>query len=184
MNLPNILSIFRIVLIPIFLIVFLQQPPNGMLCAVILIVSGLTDCLDGFLARKLNMVTQLGKLLDPLADKLTQLAVSVCLAIRHKEFIIILCLLILKEFIMLLGGFKLIRQGVKLPSSKWFGKLATIVFYLVMTYIVYDVHISAFTMSILIWVVLAFAVLAFVQYVPEFLKLNKNIDKSSFSMKR
>lgn len=171
MSIPNILSIGRIVLIPIFIVSFFSGPENGPLSALILVVSGLTDCADGLIARKFHMVTQLGKILDPLADKLTQLAVCVCLAIRHKEFIIILCLLIAKEFIMLIAGFYLIRQGTKIPSSRWFGKVATVVFYCVMVYLVYYPRVSAQWMGILIGVVIVFAVAAFLQYIPQFKKL-------------
>ncbi|MGI5959162.1 MAG: CDP-alcohol phosphatidyltransferase family protein [Massiliimalia sp.] len=171
MSIPNLLSIGRMILVPIFVITFFGYPDHGLVSALILVLSGITDCLDGMIARKFNMITSLGKILDPLADKLTQLAVCICLAIRHKEFIIILCLLIAKELIMLIAGFYLIRRGTKIPSSRWFGKVATVVFYCVMVYIVYDVHVPMGVMGILIGVVILFAVLAFIQYIPQFKKL-------------
>lgn len=173
MSIPNILSIIRIVLVPIFALTFLLLPDQSHLAAVVLLISGFTDLLDGYIARRFNQVTQLGKLLDPLADKLTQLVACVCLAIRHKEFIIILCLLIVKEIIMLIAGYKLIRQGQKLPSSKWFGKVATVVFYFVMVIAVFDASISNMLLAVLVWTAVVFAVLAFILYIPEFKKLNQ-----------
>ena len=174
MNLPNLLSLLRILLVPVFVAVYFAVPDSGIVGAVILVVSGITDCLDGFIARRFNMITQLGKILDPLADKLTQLAVCICLAIRHKEFIIILCLLILKEFIMLIAGYQLLRKGVKLPSSRWYGKVSTVVFYIVMTYAVYDTGISNAKLAVLVWIAVIFAVVAFVHYMPQFFKLNQS----------
>jgi cardiolipin synthase len=173
MNVPNLLSLFRIILVPIFVITFFAVPENGILSASILMISGITDFLDGFIARKFHLITQLGKILDPLADKLTQLSVCVCLAIRHKEFIIILCLLIAKEIIMLIAGFVLLKKGHRLPSSRWFGKVSTVVFYLVMIYVVCNVAISNFQLAILVWIMVGFAVLAFILYIPEFFKLKQ-----------
>ena len=173
MSIPNVLSLFRIVLIPVFAVIFFAAPEYSWVAAVILTVSGLTDFLDGFIARKFNQITQLGKILDPLADKLTQLTACICLAIRHKEFIIILCLLVAKEFIMLIAGCVLLRSGYKLPSSRWFGKVSTVVFYLVMVYAIWNPTLPTAQLGILVLVMLAFAVLAFALYIPEFFKLRK-----------
>ena len=179
MTIPNCLTILRLLLVPAFLGVFFAFPQEGIWAAGILLLSGATDVLDGWIARKFHQTSQLGKILDPFADKLTQLSVCVCLAIRHKEFIIILCLLILKEFIMLIAGFHLIRKGVKLPSSKWFGKVSTVVFYLVMPYIVYEVDISNFWLALLAWTAVVFAAAAFLQYIPEYLKLRAQVKKDT-----
>ena len=78
MSIPNILSIFRIVLIPVFIVCYLMLPDEmGWVPALVLVVSGATDVVDGYIARHFNMVTQLGKVLDPLADKLTLAAVVI-----------------------------------------------------------------------------------------------------------
>ncbi len=175
MTIPNCLTIFRILLVPAFLAAFFCFPEQGLWAAGILLLSGVTDVCDGWIARKFHQTSQLGKILDPFADKLTQLSVCVCLAIRHKEFIIILCLLILKEFIMLIAGFQLIRKGVKLPSSRWFGKVSTVVFYLAMTYIVYQTDISNLKLAVLAWISVLFAVAAFIQYIPEYRKLRAQV---------
>lgn len=80
---------------------------------------------------------------------------------------------------MLIAGFHLIRKGVKLPSSKWFGKVSTVVFYLVMTYIVYEVDISNFWLALLAWTAVVFAAAAFLQYIPEYLKLRAQVKKDT-----
>lgn len=173
MSIPNILSLGRLILVPVFAVLFFAAPEYSWTAALVLLVSGITDFLDGFIARKYNQITQLGKILDPLADKLTQLSVCICLAIRHKEFIIILCLLVIKEFIMLIAGYRLLRDGHKLPSSKWFGKVSTVVFYIVMIYAVWNARIPSSTLGLLVWIMLIFAALAFILYIPEFFKLKK-----------
>ncbi len=112
--------------------------------------------------------------MDPLADKLTQLSVCICLAIRHKEFIIILCLLVTKRVYNVNSGIPpAARTAHKLPSSRWFGKVSTVVFYIVMIYAVWNARIPSSTLGLLVWIMLIFAALAFILYIPEFFKLKK-----------
>ena len=81
------------------------------LSAIILLISGLTDVVDGIIARKCNMITQLGKILDPLADKLTQASVGIALCIRHPELIPFVIIFVVKEILMLVGGCVLVKSG-------------------------------------------------------------------------
>ena len=95
LTVPNALSVLRIVIIPFFAWFFLK---DQLLEAVaLLVLSGLSDCVDGFLARKLNQVTELGKMLDPLADKLTQGVVAICLAVKFPVIGPLLLVFIIKE---------------------------------------------------------------------------------------
>lgn len=126
-HIPNILSIFRILLIPFFVQQMLAG--NIMNAALILILSGITDLLDGFLARRNGWVSQLGKVLDPVADKLTQIAVCIMIAAMNPALIPFCGILLAKEAIMLFGGAYLISRGIRLEGAKWCGKLTTTAFY-------------------------------------------------------
>lgn len=113
---PNILSYIRILLVPLFAWLYLTANTDKQfyLAAVVLLASGLTDLADGFIARKFNMITDIGKVLDPAADKLTQLTVAICLCIRIPEMTLLLAVFIIKELLMAGGGLCLISRALKL----------------------------------------------------------------------
>ena len=126
-HVPNILTIIRFLLIP-FIIYFLAI--NQYIVGVILfIISGITDVVDGAIARKFNFITDFGKLMDPLADKLTQISVLATLMIKELIPVWILAIVIAKEAVMIAGASFLYGRDV-VVSSKWFGKLATVLFYI------------------------------------------------------
>lgn len=132
---PNLLTYLRFVLVVPFVIFFLGE--NYLLSAICIALSGISDCLDGFFARKLNQVTQLGKILDPIADKVTLISVMLCMAFYAPNVIPILVVLIAKDVVMLLGGVSLLKRKITPPAAEWFGKLATIVFYFAVCIIVF-----------------------------------------------
>lgn len=134
-TIPNIICLIRILLITPFVEFFLDK--NYSLAALIIIISGLSDCVDGFIARKFNQESELGKILDPLADKLTLLAVGVCLSVIEPFFLPVIIILVLKDLLMLIGSSKVIKMGILVPKSKWYGKLGTIMFYITVTFIVF-----------------------------------------------
>lgn len=135
LTIPNILSFFRIVLIVPFVYFFLEK--NYVLAAVMLILSGLSDACDGFIARKFNQVTELGKMLDPIADKLTLIAIMVCITIFSPIVLPVMIVLILKDVIMIIGGSRLVKTGIAPPAAKWYGKLGTFMFYVSVCLIVF-----------------------------------------------
>lgn len=132
---PNILTYLRIVLIAPFVAFFLMEKYGY--AVVCIVLSGLSDCFDGLLARKLNQVTDLGKILDPIADKLTLIAVMICMVVYAPNVMPILIVLIIKDFAMLLGGCNLLKMGIAPPAAEWYGKVATIVFYFSVSIIVF-----------------------------------------------
>lgn len=138
MNIPNLLTLFRIALIPLFMWRFLSAETAMQFYAAagILLLSGFTDTLDGIIARSFGMITKLGQFLDPLADKMTLAAVITALWIQRPELWVLYALLIGKELLMMVGGLLLHRRKVELEGSKWFGKLATVMFYVIMIVIV------------------------------------------------
>ena len=126
-HVPNILSIFRILLIPVIVISITYN--NYLLAFIIFTISSLTDIVDGYIARNYDAVTNLGKLLDPLSDKLTQLAVIASLVWAKIISGWILTVLLVKELIMIAGASFLYGKSV-VVYSKWYGKLATVLLYL------------------------------------------------------
>jgi len=129
-NIPNILSVIRIILVGVFVYVFFNDYPNNLLWALIVfLTAGLTDIIDGFLARKFNWVTNMGKILDPFADKLMQCTVLVCMCIQDLIPVWLVVPFILKEFLMLLGGLLIIKKRKVVVVSNIFGKMTVVFFY-------------------------------------------------------
>ena len=126
-HIPNILTILRFIFIPIILNFIFKG--NYILGIIFFTISGLTDVLDGFIARKFNFVSNFGKLMDPLADKLTQISVLASLVTVKIIPVWILAIVVLKELIMVVGASFLYGKDV-VVYSKWYGKLATVLFYL------------------------------------------------------
>lgn len=126
---PNLLTILRFLLIPIIVIACVQG--DYILAIVVLTVSGITDILDGTIARKYNFISDFGKLMDPLADKATQISLLTTLFIKGVIPIWILAVVVLKEFCMVSGASFLYGKEL-VVSSKWYGKLATVLFYAAM----------------------------------------------------
>lgn len=126
-HIPNILTILRFIFIPIIL--YFIFTGNYILGIVFFTISGITDVLDGFIARKFNLVSNFGKLMDPLADKSTQISVLSSLTTVKIIPVWILVIVVLKELIMVVGASFLYGKDV-VVYSKWYGKLATVLFYL------------------------------------------------------
>lgn len=126
-HIPNALTILRFLLIPIIIVYIIQD--KYIEAFIILTVSGLTDVLDGIIARKFNFITNFGKLIDPLADKTTQISILVTLALKNIIPMWILIIVFIKEFAMVAGASFLYGKEL-VVSSKWYGKLSTVLFYL------------------------------------------------------
>ncbi len=126
-HIPNLLTIVRFILVPIIYILIMQE--KYLAAVIILIASGLTDVLDGTIARKYNLITDFGKLMDPLADKVTQIAILVSLTIKEIIPIWMIIIVFLKEVFMIAGASFLYGKDL-VVSSRWYGKLATVLFYI------------------------------------------------------
>ena len=126
-SIPNLISLLRLLMIPLILWLYLD---GKLWTAVILvIISGITDAVDGYIARRFNQVTPLGKVLDPLADKLTQIALGVCLLSQFPAITPLVIVLIIKELLMLFWGLRLLQSGQQPFSALWWGKISTFAFY-------------------------------------------------------
>ena len=128
LTIPNILSLFRLVLIPVYVTIFLQG--NYILAAIILAASCLTDMIDGKIARHFNMISTLGKFLDPVADKATQFAMLMCLTMQYPVLWGLAILFIIKEGFQLIAGLVMFRKGKMLIGALLTGKICTTVLFL------------------------------------------------------
>ena len=147
-TLPNILSVFRIFLIPFIVYEYCFRTRYAV-SALLLLASGLTDVADGFIARRFAMSSDLGKAIDPIADKLTQLTVMLCLLTRFSFMMFPFTILLAKEILAGIIGIITIRKTGTVPYAKWHGKLCTVVLYGVLF-----CHIIFFNLSIEISTVL------------------------------
>ena len=130
-TIPNFLSLLRLALIPVYVSIYLnaRELQQYITAATILALSCLTDAVDGFIARKCNMISTLGKILDPLADKLTQLALTICLSMKYPVLLPLILLLLAKELFQLVGAIVLLRRNIPIPSALTAGKISTFVLF-------------------------------------------------------
>ena len=129
-NLPNLITSFRVLLIPIFIYVYFKNPEENLLYSVVIFfVAGISDFLDGYLARKNNLVTPFGTVMDPLADKLMLLTAIVSYTITDVIPYAILILVGVRETLMILGGIVVYKMGIINPANK-LGKFVTFSFYI------------------------------------------------------
>ena len=175
-NIPNILSYIRILLIPVFVVIFLQAETvtDYYWAAGIVAFSALTDFVDGYIAIRFNQITDLGKLIDPVADKLTQLALVICMCMKYKLIWSVIVIFLAKDGFMAIMGFYLLKKyNRKLDGAKWYGKVCTAVFYLVMVILLVFPTISLWLANSLILLCAGMMGMAFVLYIPDFLGLLK-----------
>lgn len=131
-TIPNMLSLFRLALIPVYVVIYLRAETfaDYALAAGILAVSCLTDAIDGKIARRFNMISTIGKFLDPVADKATQFTLTVCLAIKYKVLWNLAILFVIKEGFQLIAGIVQFRKGNMLTGALITGKICTVVLFL------------------------------------------------------
>ncbi len=127
-TIPNVLTIMRIGMIPVFIWLYSFQQSYE-LAALVLLISGLTDILDGMIARKFNMISDLGKFLDPVADKLTQASILVCLSVRYPMMLWIFGLMFVKELYAFYSGLQVVKKTGVVLGAQWHGKAATVLLY-------------------------------------------------------
>lgn len=130
-TIPNMMSFFRILLIPGIVIAYCKFE-DFMMATGLVLVSGITDILDGKIARKFNMISDFGKILDPIADKLTQAAIALSLQLRFPHMLLMFVLMFVKELIMGVTGALSVKRTGDVYGANWHGKVTTVVIYIVM----------------------------------------------------
>ncbi|MGF7142509.1 cardiolipin synthase [Anaerotaenia torta] len=176
-SIPNILCYIRFLLVPVFIVTYIRadSPKHYIQAAAIVLASGLTDFLDGFIARRFDMITDLGKIIDPLADKLTQAALIFVLVVKIKWMFLLLILFVVMQLFLLIAGLVMLKKERKLNGAKWFGKVSTTVFYATMLVLVAVPSLKNGTANILMLVCGAFLLLSFLLYVNEYIMMYRNL---------
>ena len=181
-TIPNLLSVIRILLIPVFAVLFYNQEYGWAILT--LVLSGLSDFFDGKIARKFNQISALGKMLDPVADKLTQVTLAVLLFMSFnkaqdetlKAFSWVFLVFIIKEVVMVAGGAVMLACGIRPGAAEIYGKVATFAFYAIMILVIafgpeVGVFRTVFTlpnilMMILVIISAILTLVAFASYIP------------------
>ncbi len=127
LTIPNLLSLFRLALIPAIVILYVNE--HQYISVALIVLSALTDIVDGWIARRFHMISDFGKFLDPVADKLTQVAMLSCLVIRYPWAILLVALLVVKDLFQFIYGLIVLKKTNTMNSAKWFGKVNTVVLY-------------------------------------------------------
>lgn len=166
-SIPNIMSMFRIALIPLFASALLRGRTAA--AAALIALSALTDVADGFVARRFHMVTQLGKVLDPIADKLTLIVLSFCLALQNGRMWLLLGVMAVKEGAMLLLCALFLRKGGRAESACWYGKVTTALLYASMVLMVLFPNLPQRAVSGLILLCTGWMLLCAALYVRKYL---------------
>lgn len=170
LTLPNLLSLIRLGLIPLIIWLYCVKQQYNLAVAVILI-SGATDVIDGFIARHFNMVSDFGKILDPVADKLTQGTVLICLAAKYRLMIALIIFFAVKELIMIILGYLAIKKKDSVNSAKWYGKANTVLLYTVMMLLILIPGIPMSIANIMIALCGFMMLLSLILYIRFYIKL-------------
>lgn len=174
MNVPNMITILRIILVPIYLFVFFSDSSNHLLLAgLVFILAGISDVLDGYIARKYDLQTKLGTVLDPLADKMMTFAILISFVKANFIPAWILVALGIKEIILISGGSLLYfsKSNEVVPSNRY-GKAATMLFYMATLSIVFRLSIQLSQVLFVLTIILN--IMALVNYIKIYLEIVKN----------
>ena len=167
LTIPNLLSLFRLLLIPVYMTIYLNasQTRDYVVAALILAISCLTDMIDGKIARKFNMITTFGKFLDPVADKVTQFTLIICLSIKYPILWNLVLLFVIKESFQFIAGLITYRKGRMLTGALITGKICTTVLFVSLTAMILMPDMSKQAVNIITVVDGIFMLMAFADYV-------------------
>lgn len=179
LTIPNILSFFRLCLIPVIMWLYIKKQ-DYLSTLIVLLLSGATDIVDGIIARKYNMISDFGKIFDPIADKLTQMAMLFCLVSRFNYMIIPLVILVIKELISGITSLISFKSANEVKGAVWHGKLTTVTLYSVIAIHLIWFNISRTVSLILVGISIGIMLMSFIMYSVQNFKAikNKSFDKN------
>ena len=174
MTIPNLLSLFRLILMPVYVILYQKatKPEDYYIAAGIIAVSCLTDMIDGKIARKFNMISNVGKILDPLADKVTQFSLILCLASKYPVLWYLVILFIIKETFQLVAGSINLSKGKMLKGALLSGKICTTVLFLSLIIMVMLPNLPTSAVNIIAIIDIIFMLLSLSDYLITYLHKN------------
>ena len=174
-SIPNIMSYFRILLIPVFCVLYLNADTTSdyLWAAAVVLLSSLTDLFDGMVARKFNMITELGKILDPVADKLSHAALAICLAIRYPLMWALLALMLVKEGYMGIMGLHFLKKGLMLNGAMWFGKVCTASLFVGLMVLFLFPNLPIVWVNTIIIVLMVIMLITLCMYIPQFARMRR-----------
>lgn len=167
-KLPNVLCYIRIMLVPLFLFTYFTAdgPQDYYMATGIVMISGITDFLDGQIARRFNMITDLGKIIDPVADKLMQFAMLLALTVNVPYMYLLVAFLVFKEVVMAVMGFFILKVVKKrLNGAKWYGKVCTAMLYVCLLALVAFPHMKQNIQTVMMLICGGVLFLAFIMYI-------------------
>ena len=175
---PNLLSLFRLVLIPVYVYIYLNatETYQYVIAGTIMAVSCLTDMVDGKIARKYNMITNVGKVLDPLADKVTQFTLTICLSLRYPVLYPVLALFLIKEIFQLVVAVIHLFKGKILPGALMAGKVCTTVLFISLIALVLFPDMSAVLVDGIAIVDTIFLAISFISYILAYFGKNTKVE--------
>ena len=181
LTIPNLLSLFRLILIPVYVVIYInaKHTVDYFIAAMILAVSCLTDLIDGKIARSFNMISTLGKILDPLADKATQLTLIICLALKHPVLWYVVSLFVVKESFQLIAGGINFKKGRMLKGALISGKICTTILFLSLILMVLIPELSAKAIKIIALVDIVFMLISFGNYLFTYFHSNHKFQSIS-----
>lgn len=184
-SIPNILTTLRLIIVPI--LGYAMNSERYVFAIILFTLGGITDVVDGYIARKFNMITKWGKVFDPLADKLMQITALTFLVIKDLIPIVVLIIVVLKELLMLIGGILLYTKGKTVIGANWYGKLATVIFYFaIIATIILRIEslnnsYTIIAINISLGLAVACTLFALVRYIIIYLRFSKNYSKENQS---
>lgn len=172
LTIPNLLSLFRLILIPVYITIYknAKESSDYFLAAMILAVSCLTDMIDGKIARHFNMISTVGKILDPLADKLTQFSLIICLASKHQFLWFLVALFVIKESFQLIAGSINLKRGRMLKGALLSGKICTTVLFISLIIMVMIPGLSTDIINLITSIDIIFMLISFGNYLFTYFK--------------
>lgn len=175
---PNLLSLFRLALIPVYVYIYLNatETYQYVIAGTIMAVSCLTDMVDGKIARKYNMITNVGKVLDPLADKVTQFTLTICLSLRYPVLYPVLALFLIKEIFQLVVAVIHLLKGKILPGALMAGKVCTTVLFISLIALVLFPDMSAILVDGIAIVDTIFLAISFISYILAYFGKNTKVE--------
>ena len=172
LTIPNLLSLFRLVLIPVYVVIYLNARENSdyYIAAGILAVSCLTDLIDGKIARHFNMISTVGKILDPVADKATQFTLILCLSLKYPILWYLVGLFIVKESFQLIAGGINLRKGKMLKGALISGKICTTILFISLILMIMTPNLPDIVINILAIADVIFMLISFIDYLITYYK--------------